>query len=128
MIRDITGTILLPGNEGNDCPGNGENAGVECCCDECDYLLCCLDDHNEDLYLTCRDEDRPHKEAYRGKGLASACISFMLQECAKRGIVVHWDAQNEASLHLAEKFGFEQACTYSVYFLPKRITGESVVC
>jgi len=68
------------------------------------------------------------EEAYRGKGLASACISLMLQDCEKRRIVVHWDAQNEASLHLAEKFGFERAYTYSVYFLPKRITDESIVC
>lgn len=65
-------------------------------------------------------------EAYRGKGLASACISLMLQDCARRGITVHWDAQNEISLHLAEKFGFEQECAYSVYFLPKRTIDSSI--
>lgn len=69
MIRDIMGTILIPGNAGRSCPGNGENAGIACCCDECDYLLCCLDDHNKDLYLTCRDEDRPHQEAFGGKAV-----------------------------------------------------------
>ena len=42
MIIDITGTILMPGNEGRDCPGNGEHPGVECCCDECDYMMCCF--------------------------------------------------------------------------------------
>lgn len=66
-------------------------------------------------------------EAHRGKGLASACIRLMLQNCQERGITVHWDAQNETSLHLAEKYGFEQAFAYSVYFLPKRITDEFVV-
>ena len=32
MIVDITGIILIPGNGGKDCPGNGE-AG-DCCCDD----------------------------------------------------------------------------------------------
>lgn len=68
------------------------------------------------------------EEAYRGKGLASACISVMLRDCEKRGILVHWDAQNETSRHLAEKFGFEQDFTYCVYFLPRRITDESMDC
>jgi hypothetical protein len=40
MILDITGMILLPGNGGEDCPGNGQSG--ECCCDECDYMLCCF--------------------------------------------------------------------------------------
>ncbi|MCL2299194.1 MAG: hypothetical protein FWC27_03495 [Firmicutes bacterium] len=31
--------ILIPGNEGRDCPGNWEE------CDECDYLMCCTN-HN----------------------------------------------------------------------------------
>ena len=44
MIVDVTGTILLPGNGGNNCPGNGKNPNIEYCCDECDYMLCCLPD------------------------------------------------------------------------------------
>ncbi len=37
---------LMPGNGGNDCPGNGKHIGqnglvLECCCDECNYYLCC---------------------------------------------------------------------------------------
>ena len=60
------------------------------------------------------------KEAYRGKGLAGACVSRMLQDCMNRGITVHWDAQNEASRHLAEKFGFEQETAYSVYRIAKK--------
>ncbi len=43
MILDITGTMLVPGNLGRDCPGNGEDGQAECCCDECDYMLCCTD-------------------------------------------------------------------------------------
>lgn len=56
-------------------------------------------------------------ESCRGKGLASACTALMLQDCEKRGIVVHWDAQNEPSRGLAEKFGFEVECYYNVYVI-----------
>ena len=41
--------ILIPGNEGRDCPGNPE------CCDECDYLICCTN-YNE-LCDKCFEED-----------------------------------------------------------------------
>ena len=58
-------------------------------------------------------------EDYRGKKLAAACIARMLQDCMKRGIIVHWDAQNDVSRHLAEKFGFEAEQEYSVYWLPQ---------
>lgn len=41
MIIDITGIELIPGNNGNDCPGNEEHYDkngkrIDCCCDECD--------------------------------------------------------------------------------------------
>lgn len=57
------------------------------------------------------------KEAYRGKQLASACVALMLRDCTERGITVHWDAQNDISRHLAEKFGFEAETEYKVYWL-----------
>lgn len=49
MIIDITGIELTPGNHGEDCKGNGkhidENGNfIECCCDECNYLFCCISD------------------------------------------------------------------------------------
>ncbi len=48
MIVDITGIILIPGNGGKDCPGNGlhydENGNrTEWCCDECNYAICCYE-------------------------------------------------------------------------------------
>ncbi len=58
------------------------------------------------------------KNEYRGNGLAQACISRMLKDCMERGILVHWDAQNDISRHLAEKYGFELDTEYSVYWLP----------
>ena len=60
------------------------------------------------------------KETYRKKNLATACIARMLRDCKERGITVHWDAQNDVSLHLAEKFGFEMETEYSVYWLPRQ--------
>ena len=59
MIIDVTGTILTPGNCGDDCCGNGEHEGIECCCDECDYMMCCLPDHDPMLCLSCGDKACP---------------------------------------------------------------------
>lgn len=58
------------------------------------------------------------KEFHRGKNLATACIARMLRDCMERGIMVHWDAQNDVSRRLAQKFGFEIEARYSVYWLP----------
>lgn len=59
MIIDVTGIILIPGNQGNACPGSWEHAGLDCCCDECDYLMCCQDTHDPNLCLTCTDPRLP---------------------------------------------------------------------
>jgi len=44
----------------------------------------------------------------------------MLKDCMERGIIVYWDAQNDASRRLAQKFGFEIEAWYSVYWLPNK--------
>ena len=62
MIIDITGAILIPGNFGKDCPGNGENDEYECCCNECDYMLCCLEEHKPTECLSCTDPYCPHSQ------------------------------------------------------------------
>ena len=59
------------------------------------------------------------KEEHRGKNLAAACVSRMLQDCMQRGFTVHWDAQNDISLHLALKFGSAVETEYPVYWLPE---------
>ena len=51
LIIDGTGTILTPGDEGRNCRGNGthynwRNKVIECCCDECDYMMCCIKENN----------------------------------------------------------------------------------
>jgi GNAT superfamily N-acetyltransferase len=57
------------------------------------------------------------KESHQGKKLATACVAQMLQDCMERGITVHWDAQNDVSRYMAEKFGFEVETEYSVYWV-----------
>ncbi len=64
MIIDITGVELTPGNNGEDCKGNGKYQDsygnlIECCCDECDYLLCCTLDKVK--CSECTDIDCPRK-------------------------------------------------------------------
>ena len=64
MIIDVTGVLLIPGNFGNHCPGNGEHPEFEYCCDECDYMACCFEMTNALQCLTCPDRDCP----WAGKG------------------------------------------------------------
>lgn len=64
MIIDITGLILFPGNNGNDCLGDGTHKNENgkpfpCCCDECDYQLCCLETHNPNECTYCHDNNCP---------------------------------------------------------------------
>ena len=58
------------------------------------------------------------EKAHQGKKLAVACVSRVLRDCMERGIIVHWDAQNDISRHLAKRFGFEAGAEYPVYWLP----------
>ena len=58
MIRDVTGTKLTPGNFGKDCIGNGGHYDkngklIECCCDECGFYMCCIEEHKQNDCKTC---------------------------------------------------------------------------
>ena len=44
FIDQFTGTLLTPSHNGKKCLGNGEHDGIECCCDECEYLCYCFKD------------------------------------------------------------------------------------
>ncbi len=64
MIIDITGIELTPGNYGNDCMGNGKHFGkngetIECCCDECDYMICCFNMEDLSECSNCTDKNCP---------------------------------------------------------------------
>ena len=65
MIIDVTGIELIPGNQGKNCPGNGLHRdpwgqSIECCCDECNYALCCTESHQEEDCFACLDPFCPH--------------------------------------------------------------------
>ena len=57
MIVDVTGIELTPGEFGKDCLGNGKHEGIECCCDECDYFLCCIDKDYRQNCIDCESTD-----------------------------------------------------------------------
>lgn len=53
------------------------------------------------------------KEEYRRKGLASVCGAKLILECLKRNLYPSWDAQNKASVALAEKLGYHYSHAYT---------------
>lgn len=55
------------------------------------------------------------KEKCRRKGLATAAGAALILECLKRGLYPSWDAQNRASVALAEKLGYSFSHDYPVY-------------
>lgn len=64
MILDISGIELTPNNNGKDCKGNGEHLDengniIECCCDECDYMICCSKS-NFEMCKNCAHYECPH--------------------------------------------------------------------
>ena len=63
-ITDVSGVALTPGNCGRDCLGNGEHYDrkkrlIECCCNECDFSLCCLESHDNKECLSCKIRECP---------------------------------------------------------------------
>jgi len=63
MIIDITGIELIPGKQSKYFPGN---KGDICCCDECDYLLCCTTKHNIIRCIACESEECPRAGIAKG--------------------------------------------------------------
>ena len=55
------------------------------------------------------------REDYRRKGLAYDCGAKLILECLKRGLYPSWDAQNKASVDLAEKLGYYFSHEYIAY-------------
>lgn len=53
------------------------------------------------------------REDYRRRGLAHACGAKLILECLKRNLYPSWDAQNEASVALAEKLGYHYSHAYT---------------
>ena len=57
MIIDVTGTELIPGFCGNDCPGR------IVCCDECEFLRCCIEGFDMNECEKCNKTECPHCKA-----------------------------------------------------------------
>ena len=61
MIVNENQIVLLPGNEGKDCLGNGthtdKNGEMVCLCDECDYMLCCFPEYGGEVCENCPEEN-----------------------------------------------------------------------
>lgn len=55
------------------------------------------------------------KQPYRRQGLATACSAALILACLRRGWYPSWDAQNPASLSLAEKLGYHFSHAYVAY-------------
>jgi len=64
MESDIYDIPIFPGNFGRDCLYDGEHFDengipIEICCDECNYLLCCIKETN---CKDCNDDECPRKQ------------------------------------------------------------------
>ena len=57
------------------------------------------------------------EEKYRRKGLASVAGAALVISCLDDGLYPSWDAANMASVHLAEKLGYEFSREYPTYWL-----------
>lgn len=55
------------------------------------------------------------KEEFRRNGLAYACAAKLILECLERGLYPSWDAQNQASVALAEKLGYHFDHEYKAF-------------
>lgn len=55
------------------------------------------------------------KEEHRRNGLAYACGAKLILECLDRGLYPSWDAQNLASVALAEKLGYHFDHEYKAF-------------
>jgi len=53
------------------------------------------------------------KKEYRRRGLALVCGAKLIVECLKRDLYPSWDAQNNASVALAEKLGYHYSHPYT---------------
>ncbi len=53
------------------------------------------------------------KRDFRRRGLAYVCGAKLILECLKRNLYPSWDAQNRASVALAEKLGYHYSHAYT---------------
>jgi RimJ/RimL family protein N-acetyltransferase len=56
-------------------------------------------------------------ESYRGRGYAPIACAFLIEACQQRGYQAYWscDADNTASMRVAQKLGFLQIRPYQIF-------------
>jgi len=54
---------------------------------------------------------------FRQKGMATLVCAKLIKECLQKNLIPLWDADNEISVHLAEKLGYELIDRYDTYDL-----------
>ena len=59
------------------------------------------------------------KPEFRRQGLALACSAQLILACLSRGLYPSWDAQNKASVILAERLGYHFDFEYVAYEVMK---------
>lgn len=60
-----------------------------------------------------------YKTEFRRQGLALACSAQLILACLSRGLYPSWDAQNKASVILAERLGYHFDFEYVAYEVMK---------
>lgn len=88
-LIDPSGVRLTPGNFGKDCLGNGKHLTkrgkrIECCCDECDYLLCCADESYSQKCAACAEKNCPRLKLSE-KELEDILTAYAQTEAGKFG-------------------------------------------
>ena len=71
-------------------------------------------------FLTFEDQvelDLFTDPGHRKRGLADYCTAEMMRRCSRKGLTIHWDAQNRMSAELAKGHGFRPLTEYAVYCL-----------
>ena len=71
-------------------------------------------------FLTFEDQvelDLFTDPGHRKRGLADHCTAEMMRRCSRKGLTIHWDAQNRMSAELAKGHGFRPLTEYAVYCL-----------
>ena len=69
------------------------------------------------IYDTGIEMELDTRPDHRGKGLATVCIARLILECLDRGLYPSWDAADNRSVHLAEKFGYHAEGVYPSWFV-----------
>jgi len=54
---------------------------------------------------------------FRQKGMATLVCAKLIKECLKKNLIPLWDADNDVSVRLAEKLGYELIDSYDTYDL-----------